>query len=323
MDKSSKIFVAGHTGLLGTAILRKLAEKGYNNIVTRIHKELELKDSGSVNDFFSSEKPDIVFMAAGRAGNLRRCITHPAALYSENSMVQNNLFASAQLYDIEHLVYFGSSCIYPNDVKQPIKEESFLSGQLEEATEGYAAAKLSGVLACKAYNTQYYNGACRFISLIPNTLYGQNDHFNLEHSHVFSALIMRFHEAVDTGLEEVTLWGSGNPRREFIFSEDVAEASIFMVENADKLENTHYNTGIGVDLSIRELALMIAKEVGFLGNIKWDTTKPDGRLHKLLDSSRIAQLGWKASVTVEEGLRKTYRWYLENKKRYVNEMVRE
>lgn len=312
MDKSSKILIAGHTGLLGAAILKRLAKKGYNNIVTRTHKELELEDSRTVGDFFSSEKPEIVFMAAGRTGSLRKCIKHPATLYFENSVVQNNIFTAACQYEVHNLVYFGSSCIYPNDALQPIKEEYFLTGPLEKATEGYAAAKLGGVLACKACNTQYYKGEVRFVALVPNTLYGPHSHFSLENSHVYSALIMRFHEAVMNGLSEVTLWGSGNPRREFIFSEDAADAAIFVLENENKLENTHYNVGAGVDISIRELASMVAQEIGFLGEIKWDTTKPDGRPQKLLDSNRITQLGWKPSVTIEDGLRQTYKWYLEN-----------
>ena len=312
MLKSSKVYVAGHTGLLGAALLKKLTKNGYKNIVVRTHKELELKDSRLVNDFFARERPEIVFMAAGRAGNLNRCITHPATLYSENSMIQNNVFAVACQYEVEHLIYFGSSCIYPYEVQQPIPENAFLTGPLEKATEGYAAAKMSGVMACRAYNAQYYNGACRFIALIPNTLYGPNDHFHLEHSHVFSALIMRFHEAVEKGFDEVTLWGSGKPRREFIFSEDVADVSIFMLENASNLENTHYNVGTGVDTSIRELALIIAQETGFQGKIKWDTTKFDGRLQKLLDSSKIKQMGWSPSISIEDGVRITSKWYLEN-----------
>lgn len=315
MDKSSKIYIAGHTGLLGSAVFRTLTQKGYHNLITRTHNELELSDSKLVDEFFFREKPEIVFMAAGRVGSLNRCITHPASLYMENSKIQNNIFAAACKNKVDRLVYFGSSCIYPKDTPQPIKEEYFLTGPLEKATEGYAAAKLSGVLACKAYNNQHYGGMCRFIAVIPNTLYGPNDHFNLEHSHVFSALIMRFHEAVENGLEEVTLWGSGKPRREVIFNEDVAGASLFLVENADKLENTHYNTGTGADLSIRELASMIAQEVGFPGKIKWDKTKPDGRLEKLLDSSKIGELGWQPSIRVEDGLKITYDWYLCNKKK--------
>lgn len=312
MFKDSKIYVAGHSGLLGSALVRKLREKGYYNIVTQPHSDLELMNMGDVNDFFEREMPEIVFMSAGRAGNIRMCSKYPASFLYENSMIQNNVFAAAQRYEVKHLVYYGSSCTYPKDVIQPIKEEYFLTGPLEETSEAYAAAKLSGILACKAYNIQYNTN--RFIALIPNTLYGPNDHFNIEHSHVFSALINRFYEAKEYGFEEVTLWGSGNPRREFIFSEDVAEASIFMVENADKLENTHYNVGTGVDFSIRELSLMIAREVGFKGEIIWDTSSPDGPYQKLLDSKMILQLGWKPSVAIEDGLRITYQWYLENVK---------
>ena len=310
--KTSKIYIAGHTGLLGTALLKRLTKKGYNNLVLRTHDELELKDSRLVNDFFSRERPNIVFMAAGRAGNLNRCITHPATLYYENSMIQNNIFAASCEYEVDYLIYYGSSCIYPNNVIQPIREDSFLSGPLEEATEGYAAAKVSGILACKSYNSQYYHGSCRYIAMIPNTLYGPNDHFSLEYSHVFSALITRFHEAAKKGLSEVVLWGSGRPRREFVFSEDVADASIFVLKKADKLENMHYNIGTGVETSIQELASFVAQKVKYYGEIKWDTTKHDGRQNKLLDSTKIKQLGWKHSVSIKEGLDITYNWYLNN-----------
>ena len=312
MLKNSKIYIAGHTGLLGTALLKKLAEKGYNNLIFRTHDELELKDSRLVNDFFYSERPNIVFIAAGRAGNLNRCITHPATLYYENSMIQNNIFAAACKYGVDYLIYYGSSCIYPISAKQPINENSFLSGKLEEATEGYAASKVSGILACRSYNSQYFQGSCRYISLIPNTLYGPNDHFNLEYSHVFSALITRFHEAAKKGLSEVVLWGSGRPRREFIFSEDVADASIFILKKAKTLENTHYNIGTGVDTSIRELASLVAQKVKYYGKISWDTTKQDGRQNKLLDSTKIKEMGWKHTVSIKEGLNLTYNWYLKN-----------
>ncbi len=316
ISKNSKIFVAGHKGLLGSALMKKLTESGWTNIVTRSHQEMELTDKRAVDDFFSEERPEIVFMAAGRAGNIRMCSTYPASFLYENSMVQNIVFEASNRCEAKHVVYYGSSCTYPKDSKQPIQESFLLKGSLEETSEAYAAAKLSGILASKAYNIQYQTN--RFICLIPSTLYGPNDHFSIEHSHVFSALIKRFHEAKELGLEEVTLWGSGNPRREFIFSEDVAEASIFMVQNAEKLENTHYNVGTRVDLSISELANLIAGEIGYSGKIRWDISKPDGPFQKLLDSSKIFQLGWEPATSIEDGLRITYKWYRENREKTGN-----
>ena len=311
MNKSSKIYVAGHTGLLGSALMKKLQEKGYVNIVFRTHKELELKDSVSVDSFFHAEQPEIVFLAAGMTGSLNYCNKYPASLFYENSMIQNNVFIAAQQSKVDNLVFFGSTCSYPKHVEQPINENSLMHGPLEELTEAYGAAKLGGILACKAYNTQY-NNVSKFIAIVPNTIYGPNSHFITERSHVFSALIAKFHEAVTEGLNQVILWGSGKPRREFIFSEDIAEASIFLLDNADKLENVHYNVGSGVDITIQKLASMIAQMTGFVGEIKWDKTKPDGQFQKLLDINRIKQLGWVPSIPIEEGLRRTHRWYLKN-----------
>jgi len=310
--KSSKIYVAGHTGLLGSAILKRLTEKSYHNIIIRTHQELELTDSVSAEVLFAKEKPEVVFMAAGRAGNLNRCITHPATLYFENSMIQNNVFAASCKYGVQHLVYFGSSCIYPENAIQPINEESLFNGPLEEATSGYAAAKLSGVLACKAYNNEYFNGKCRFIPIIPNTVYGPNDHFDLQYSHVFSALIGRFFRANKTGTKKVILWGSGNPKREFIFNEDIADAAIFLVDNSESIENNHYNVGTSVETSIKDLALMISRALNYKGEIVWDKSKPDGRPSKLIDSSRIRNLGWSHNININEGLDLTLEWYKKN-----------
>ncbi|MBI5643606.1 MAG: GDP-L-fucose synthase [Deltaproteobacteria bacterium] len=310
MFKNSRIFVAGHTGLLGTALLAKLKEKGAAKIITRKHSELDLTDRGHVERFFREEKPEIVFLAAGKTGGIAASSAYPATFFHENAAMQINVIEAAQKYGVRHFVFYGSSCMYPRNSPQPIKEEYLMTGPLDEFSEAYAGAKISGVLACRAYNSQYRTN--RFIAVVPNTLYGPNDHFSIENSHVFSALLRRFHEAKVLDKQEVALWGSGNPRREFIFSEDVADASIFLVENAGKLDNTHYNAGTGVDYSIRELAGIIARKIGYGGEIRWDATRPDGVSRKLLDSSRIEQLGWKPSVTIEEGLERTYKWYLEN-----------
>jgi GDP-L-fucose synthase len=224
--------------------------------------------------------------------------------------IQDNVFEATQKFEVEHLVFFGSSCTYPKLAPQPIKEEYFLTGPIEQTSAGYAAAKIAGLFACKVYNSQYHSN--RFIALLPNSMYGPNDNFDLENSHVLSALIRRFHEAKLSGAESVTLWGSGTPRREFLFAEDVAEAAVFAIENADKLENSHYNIGNGVDYSIKELAEIIAETVGFEGEICWDTDKPDGTPRKLLDSSRFQALGWQPVTEFRQGLEITYNWFKEN-----------
>jgi len=308
--KDSKIYVAGHTGLLGSALVKRLKEKGFHNILTKTHRDLDLTDRNAVYHFFKQEKPEFVFLAAGKTGNISVCHAFPASFLHENIAIQDNVFEAAQGYEVKYLVFYGSSCTYPKYSPQPIKEEYLLTGPVEETSESYAAAKIAGILACKAYNTQYKTN--RFIALIPNTLYGPNDHFSLENSHVFSALIRRFHDARRTGQREVVLWGSGKPRREFIFSEDVADASIFIVQHVDRLDNHHYNLGTGVDFSIKELATMIAGVTGYTGEIKWDTSKPDGPMQKLLDSSRFLSLGWKSSTTIEKGLETTYDWFLKS-----------
>lgn len=310
MLKDSRIYVAGHAGLLGSALVKKLKEHGFHSVITMSHKELDLKDREAVNQFFEEERPEYVFLAAGKSGNISACATFPATFLHENIAIQDTVFEAANNYEVKHLVYYGSSCTYPKHSPQPIREEYFLTGSMEDTSDAYASAKIAGIIACKAYNRQY--NTKRFIALIPNTIYGPNDHFSLENSHVFSALIRRFHDAQRTGQREVVLWGSGKPRREFIFSEDVADASIFIVQHVDRLDNYHYNLGTGVDFSIKELATMIAGVTHYTGGIKWDTSKPDGPMQKLLDSSRLLSLGWKSSTTIEKGLETTYDWFLKN-----------
>lgn len=310
-DKKSKIYVAGHTGLLGSAIIKKLCASGYTNIIVKSHSEFDLTDRKAVDEFFKHEKLEYVFLAAGLTGGIIANRTYPADFFNANIAIQTNIFESVLKYDIKRIIFYGSSCVYPKNALQPIKEEYLLSGQIEETSEAYATAKIAGIIACKAYNNQYKTN--RFISLIPNSIYGPNDSFDLENSHVLSALIRKIHEAKINNADKVILWGSGNPRREFIFSEDVAEASVFIMSlNEDYLKNTHYNIGTGIDYSIKELAEMVSNIVGFKGNIEWDANKPDGVQRKLLDSSKFLSLGFKPSVSLEKGLRTTYVWYLEN-----------
>jgi GDP-L-fucose synthase len=304
MYKDSKIYVAGHTGLIGSALIGKLEEHGYCHVITRPHAELDLTDNGAVFDFFSSEKPEYVFLAAGKVGGILSNKIYPADYLHINISIQDSVFEAAQKYNVRHLIFYGSSCSYPKDCEQPIKEDYFLTGPIEKTSEGYAAAKIAGIIACKAYNNQHDTN--RFIALIPSSVYGPNDNFDLENSHVLSALIRKFHEAKINREGSVILWGSGTPKREFVFSHDVAEASIFAMQNASKFENHHYNVGAGVDYSIKELAAKIAETVGYDGKIMWDTTKPDGAAQKLLDSSMFLSLGWKPKTGFVEGLKITY-----------------
>ncbi|UCF00120.1 MAG: GDP-L-fucose synthase [Planctomycetota bacterium] len=309
MYKDSKIYVAGHTGLLGSALMKRLIGDGYSNVITQLHSELELTDKNSIFDFFSTENPEYVFLAAGKVGGIESNKSYPAEYLHVNLAIQDNIFEAAQKYAVKHLIFYGSSCIYPKQCLQPMKEEYLLTGLTEETSEGYATAKISGIIGCKVYNQQYNTN--RFIALIPSSMYGPNDNFDIEHSHVISALIRRFHEAKVNNHESATLWGSGKPRREFIYSEDIAGASVFAMQNADRFENRHYNIGTGADYSIKELASITAKIVGFDGEILWDKSKPDGAQRKLLDSTKFLSFGWKPRISIEEGLRRTYEWYQE------------
>ncbi len=306
-NADSKIYIAGHTGLLGSALLSVLESKGYKNLLTRTHAELDLTDKVQTEAFFKAKKLEYVFLCAGKVGGIISNKTRPADFLHQNLVIQDNVFEAANAYEVNNLIFYGSSCTYPKLCEQPMSEKQWLTGALEETSMGYAAAKIAGIIACRAYNTQY-NKNC-FIGVIPNSIYGENDNFDLENSHVFSALIRRFHEAQKAGNSEITLWGTGQPRREFIFSKDVADASIFLMLNAEKLENKPYNLGTGVDYSIKELAKKIANVTHFKGEIKWDTSKPDGTPQKLLDSSKLLALGWKPSVKFEDGLKATYHWF--------------
>lgn len=313
-DTDSKIYVAGHTGLLGSALLRVLRRQGYTNIITRTHQELELTDRDAVEHFFQNNEIDYIFLCAGKVGGIIGNKTSPASYLHENIAIQDNLFEMANRYKVKNIIFYGSSCTYPKICQQPMKEEYWLTGAIEETSMGYAAAKIAGVIACRSYNIEYNTN--RFICAIPNSIYGPHDNFDLENSHVFSALIRKIDDAKRNNKKSLTLWGSGKPRREFIFSEDVADASIFLMKNADRLQNSHYNIGSGIDYSIKELAEAISEVIDYNGKIEWDVDKPDGAMQKLLDSSKLTQLGWKPQVTFEEGLTLTCQWYKEHYEQY-------
>ena len=307
MDKASKIFVAGHRGLVGSAILRKLQAEGYTNLVTRTRAELDLRDQAAVNRFFEEERPEYVLLAAAKVGGILANSTYPADFIRDNLQIQTNVIDAAYRNGVKKLLFLGSSCIYPKYAPQPMKEEYLLTGPLEPTNEWYAVAKIAGIKMAQAYRRQYGFNA---ISLMPTNLYGPGDNFDLETSHVIPALIRKFHEAKVEGRPHVVVWGTGKPRREFLHVDDLADAALFLMKNYDSEEII--NVGVGEDVSIRELAELIRDVVGFEGEIVFDTTKPDGTPRKLLDVSRLQALGWKAKIPLREGLASTYRWYIEN-----------
>lgn len=307
MNFQPKIYVSGHGGLVGSAILRRLQASGYTNFVLRTRQELDLTDTPAVAAFFAAERPDWVFMAAAKVGGILANSTYPAEFIHENLIVQNNVVDSAYRHGTQKLLFLGSSCIYPRDCAQPIREEYLLSGPLEPTNEWYAVAKIAGIKLCQAYRRQYGFNA---ISLMPTNLYGPGDNFHPQNSHVLPALLRRFHEAKQTGVEEVVIWGTGTPRREFLYVDDMADAAVFLMERYDDPDIV--NVGYGEDISIRELAEHIADVVGYKGNIAFDKSKPDGTPRKLLDIEKISSLGWSARTSLREGLRRTYEWYLAN-----------
>lgn len=305
LEKNSKIYVAGHRGLAGSAIWNELQAEGCNNLVGRTRAELNLLDSEKVREFFQSEKPEYVFIAAAKVGGIQANSSAPASFLYENLVIQNNLIHSAWESGVRKLLFLGSSCIYPRLAPQPLTEESLLTGPLEPTNEWYAIAKIAGIKLCQAFRRQH---GCDFISAMPTNLYGPNDNFSPEHSHVIPALIRKFHEAKQSGARDVECWGSGDPRREFLFSSDLARACVFLMRNYTGEQ--FLNVGYGDDITIRELAGLIAEVVGFNGGIKWDRSKPDGTPRKLLDSSRIAKLGWRPEVDLRTGLEITYEAFL-------------
>lgn len=307
MRKDSKIYVAGHKGMVGSAILRNLTSNGYSNIIVRTSSELDLTRQSEVEAFFESERPEYVFLAAAKVGGIHANNTYPAEFIYKNLMIESNIIHSAYKNNVTKLLFLGSSCIYPKEAKQPIREEYLLSDYLEPTNEAYAIAKIAGVELCKFYRKQY---GCDFISAMPTNLYGINDNFDLENSHVMPALIRKFHEAKIRGDSEVVMWGTGKPRREFLFADDLADACVFLMNHYS--DDIHINIGTGEDIEIRELAELIKDIVGFKGAIVNDTTKPDGTPRKLLDVSRLRQLGWSYKVPLDEGIKRAYEYYIES-----------
>ena len=311
-----KYYVAGHRGMVGGAILRRVQSLPNAEVITRTHAELDLTDQSAVADFMAAEKPDVVILAAAKVGGIHANNTYPADFIYENLMIQSNVIHQAHVNDVQDLLFLGSSCIYPRAVAQPMAETALLTGVLEPTNEPYAVAKIAGIKMCESYNRQYGRD---YRSVMPTNLYGPGDNFHPENSHVLPALIRRFHEAAQQGADSVTIWGSGAPRREFLHVDDMAEASMFVLTldretyaaNTDPMLS-HINVGTGTDVSIFELAQMVAKVTGFAGEILTDPSKPDGTMRKLMDVSRLARMGWRAQISLEQGLSETYDWFLKN-----------
>ncbi len=309
MEKNDRIYVAGHTGLIGSALVRRLEHRGYQNLLLASHQDLDLTNTTAVSSFFAKNKPDFVILAAGKVGGIVENSTYPADFINTNLAIQLNVFRSARENSVKRLIFFGSSCMYPKECPQPMPESALLTAPMEPTSMAYAISKFAGLQMCDAYNRQYCDNV--FVPVIPNSAYGPFDNFDPESGHVLSALIRRFHHARATGATSVTLWGSGTPRREFVFSEDIADACIFLLGNQSPA-NLPLNIGVGYDFSILELAEKIAALVGYMGDILWDESKPDGTPRKLLDSSRLHALGWKAPTEFSDGLQATYNWYLQH-----------
>ena len=316
LNKKNRIFVAGHRGMVGSAILRALQRKGYADIITRDRNALDLCDQAAVRSFFKNEKVDMVVIAAAKVGGIHANNTYPAEFIYQNLMIEANLIHQAHASGVMRLLFIGSSCIYPKLAPQPMPESALLTGTLEPTNEPYALAKIAGIKLCESYNRQY---GIDFRSVMPTNLYGPNDNFNSENSHVVPAMMARFHEAKVNSKESIIIWGTGKPKREFLHVDDMAAASVYVLKMARDIYYascspmcSHLNVGTGQDCTIRELAETMAEVVGFSGKIAFDTSKPDGTPRKLLDVSKLSQLGWKASISLREGLKSTYSWYLEH-----------
>ena len=307
MNKNTKIYIAGHRGMVGSAIWRNLTSKGYTNLIGKTSAELDLRNQEAVNAFYKTEQPQVVIDAAARVGGILANSEYPYQFLMENMQIQNNLIDGAHQNDVEKFIFLGSSCIYPKLAPQPLKEDCLLTSSLEPTNEWYAIAKISGLKACEAINKQFGKD---FVSLMPTNLYGTHDNFDLRSSHVLPAMIRKFHEAKLNNNSPVSLWGSGSPMREFLYVDDMAEAVVYSFEN--KLPDSLYNIGTGIDLTIKDLAELIQKTVGHSGEIVWDSTKPDGTPRKLMDVSNMSDAGWIASTLLENGIQKTYDWFLEN-----------
>jgi len=311
MNKQSKIYIAGHRGMVGSAVWRKLEAEGYTNLIGKTSKELDLRNQAEVKAFFETEKPEVVIDAAARVGGILANSEFPYQFLMENMQIQNNLIDFSHKYNVEKFIFLGSSCIYPKLAPQPLKEEYLLTGSLEPTNEWYAIAKITGVKACEAIRKQFGKD---YVSLMPTNLYGTHDNFDLKSSHVLPAMIRKFHEAKVKGNGPVELWGSGSPLREFLFVDDMADAVCFTLEN--KLSENLYNVGTGSDLTIKELAETIQRIVGHEGQIIWDSSKPDGTPRKLMNVDKLKTEGWEASINLEDGIQRTYKWFLENIKEF-------
>ena len=307
MDKNSKIYIAGHKGLVGSAITRLLEKQGYKNLILKTRQELDLFNQQAVTNFFKKEKPEYVFLAAAKVGGIMANNNYPADFIYENLMIQTNIIHSAYLNKVKKLLFLGSSCIYPKLSPQPIKEEYLLSSDLEPTNKAYSMAKIAGIITCQSYDRQH---GTNFISVMPTNIYGQNDNFDLKNAHALPALIRKFHEAKLKNEKKVMVWGSGKPKREFLHTDDLAEACFFLMKNYNSFEII--NAGTGEDITIKDLAEKIKKIVGYEGKIAWDKTKPDGTPRKLLDVSKINKIGWKSKIGLEDGIKMTYEWYLNN-----------
>ena len=306
---NSRIYVAGHLGLVGSAILRALQQKGFENLITRTHSELELKDSAAVREFFADTKPEYVFLAAAKVGGIHANNTYPAEFIHENLLLQANVIHESWRHEVVKLIFLGSSCIYPKQCPQPIKEEYLLTGKLESTNDAYAIAKIAGIKTCQSYNKQY---GTNYLSVMPTNLYGINDNFHPENSHVVPSLIRKFHKAKIMNSESVNIWGDGTPRREFLHTDDLAAAVLFLMENYNDSEIV--NVGCGQDQTIMELAETIQEVVGFKGYLNFDSSYPNGTPQKILDISKIKLLGWKPNIPLKEGLKQVYQWYGEHNK---------
>jgi GDP-L-fucose synthase len=310
LKKDTRIYVAGHKGLIGSAFMRFFKKNHYENVIIKNRENLELISEVEVNDFFKKNRLEVVILAAGKVGGIIQNREFPADFIRENLAIQQNIFNAAQKYGVKKVVFFGSSCMYPRDTEQPMNESQLCTGHPESTSIAYASAKYAGVQMCKAINRQ--NGLVSFIPVIPNSAYGPNDNFDLNSSHVLSALIRRFHEAKNSHVDKVVLWGTGSPKREFIFSDDIANACIKLINSELNDTDLPINIGVGYDMSINDLAIKIAKMIGYKGEIIWDSSKPDGAPRKLLDNSRITSLGWQYDMEFEKGLKITYQWYLDS-----------
>ena len=307
MTKNSKIYIAGHTGLVGSAIMRTFEERGYSNIIIRTHNELDLTRQMDVESFFTNEEPEIVILAAAKVGGIYANITYPAEFIYDNLQIQTNVIHSSWKTGVKKLIFLSSSCIYPKLSPQPMKEEYLLTGLMEPTNEMFGIAKIAGIKMCQAYRRQY---SCNFVSAIASNLYGPNDNYNLKNSHVLAALIRKFHEAKINKLEKVTLWGDGSPRREFLYIDDLVDALLFLMDNYN--EEEPINVGTGVDITIKELAQIVKSEVGYQGEIYWDVDKPKGTPRKLLYVTKLTNLGWKYKIRLKDGIHTTYKHFVEN-----------